>query len=75
MKTIGYIVDGPRGAYSLGKYDDEKGILFLNGPAHLFDTRKQARAAIKRSIAYQDKRGYNWSWLLTSHPRRVEASA
>jgi hypothetical protein len=74
MKTIGYIVEGPSGSYSLGKYGDEKGILFLNGPAHLFDTRKQAKAAIKRSIAYQDRHNYNWTWMLASYPRRVESN-
>lgn len=72
MKIIGYIVDGPRGSYSLGKHGDEKGILFLNGPTHLFTTRRQAKAAIKRSLAYQNKYDYNWYWLLCSYSRRVE---
>lgn len=72
-KTVGYIVEGPRGVYGLSPRPSVENILWLNYVS-LFKTRQAAQKALGRTVAYRNKvhPGY-WPWLEKSYIRRVTA--
>jgi hypothetical protein len=53
--TVGYIVNGGGGVKGL-----VKDVLWFTGSATLFATRKDARAAIKRTSLYATNHAYQW---------------
>lgn len=67
--VLGYIVTSRDeiGAYELGYLDDTppSGVLLIGDVATLFATRARAYAAIRRTRAYERRRGFHWcTWAL-----------
>ena len=54
-KIVGYIVKGPIGLKAIG----DNNVLWFNSPASLFATYNDARQAIRRTLTYAKKNGYN----------------
>lgn len=60
-QIIGYIVLNKNGALLLCPSPGERGSVLLHGyAATVFDTRRHARTAIKRTRAYAHAHHYNW---------------
>jgi len=58
MKIIGYLTRDING--EPGYFED--GVLWLNGPATVFRTSAEARAAVRKTRLYSEKEGLDWPW-------------
>lgn len=61
-KKLGYIVQGPHGAYSFhtGSKYPSPGCLFWSRRATVFPTWSQAHAAIRSTLEYSQEIGADW---------------